>query len=431
MTYVKGLMDYIDQSPSNYHSIANQRKQLEQYGFVQLKENESWEIEAGNKYYVNRNNSALIAFSIPKTVCKAGESEHIYFNITASHCDSPALKIKNNPDITVENYYVKLNVEGYGGAIWHTWIDRPLSIAGRVFVEGEKECRLVDIKRDICMIPSLAIHMNRDINKGYEWNIQKDLLPLLSINPDTKLMDIVADSAGVSVDRIIGHDLYLYNRNAALLWGMEDEFLSAPRLDDQACAYASLVAICESVSEEESNFSSSVKVHAVFDNEEVGSSTIQGACSTFLKDTLERIVDCLGLSREEYHRAISDSFMLSLDNAHAIHPNYTEKCDPTNRPLLGNGIVLKFAGNQKYTTDGASAAKVRSFAKASDINLQTFHNKSDMAGGSTLGNLSANQVPVSTADIGIGQLAMHSCYETIAASDVKDIIKLIKTMYMN
>lgn len=468
MSFVKGLMNYINESPSNYHSIASQIRILSEAGFEQLRENENWKISTGRKYYVNRNDSAIIAFAIPEVINNLGVLENVKFNIMASHCDSPALKIKNNPDMTVENCYVKLNVEGYGGGIWHTWVDRPLSIAGRIFVQrgsdladtdcnlttkaGDCECQeiLVDINKNICMIPSLAIHMNRDINKGYEWNIQKDMLPLMTINPDKKLMDIVAEAAGVKTEDIISHDLYLYNRDDAIIWGAEDEFIAAPRLDDQACAYASLMAICEAsgdganvscggenMSEFDANMScdgvnasgNAIMVHAVFDNEEVGSSTIQGACSTFLKDTFERIVDCLGLSREEYHKAIANSFMFSADNAHALHPNYPEKCDPTNRPLLGKGVVLKFAGNQKYTTDGASAARTRSFARECGIELQTFHNKSDMAGGSTLGNLSANQVPVSTADIGIAQLAMHSCYETIAACDVDDMVRLAARMF--
>lgn len=417
MTYAEGLMEYIDSCPTNYHSIKKQTEILSAAGFKEIKENEKWEIVAGNKYYVNRNDSAIIAFTIPDKM------DDLRFNIMASHCDSPCFKVKNNPDIKVENHYIKLNVEGYGGAVLHTWIDRPLSVAGRIFIEGEKDSRLVDITKDVCMIPGLAIHMNRDINKGYEWNIQRDMLPLMTINPDIELMDIVAKAAGVSADKITGHDLYVYNREEAKRWGAEDEFISAPRLDDQACAYSSLKAICQA-----SN-SNAIMVHAVFDNEEVGSSTIQGACSTFLKDTLERITECLGLGKEDYHRAIADSFMFSADNAHALHPNYPDKCDPTNRPVMGKGVVLKFAGNQKYTTDGASAAMTRELAKACGVKLQTFHNKSDMAGGSTLGNLSANQVPVSTADIGIAQLSMHSCYETLAAVDVEDMVKLAKAMY--
>lgn len=436
MNYSEGLMKYIDSCPTNYHSVAKQMEILSEAGFKEIKECDNWSISAGDKFYVNRNNSAIIAFAVPKKL------EDIRFNIMASHCDSPNFKVKNNPDMKVENTYVKLNVEGYGGAVLHTWIDRPLSVAGRVFVEGEKECRLVDITKNICMIPGLAIHMNRDINKGYEWNIQRDMLPLMTINPDITLMDIVAKVTGVEADRIMGHDLYVYNREEAKRWGAEDEFVSAPRLDDQACAYSSLMALCEACGNSESV--GAIMVHAVFDNEEVGSSTIQGACSTFLKDTLERIIeslcqgeeksqsnDCFVSVRECYHKAIAKSFMFSADNAHALHPNYTDKCDPTNRPVMGKGVVLKFAGNQKYTTDGASAAKTRELARSCGVNLQTFHNKSDMAGGSTLGNLSANQVPVATADIGIAQLSMHSCYETLAGADIEDMVKLARTMYEN
>lgn len=419
MSYSEGLMEYINSCPTNYHSVRKQMEVLAAAGYSELKENESWKISMGCKYYVNRNNSAVIAFTIPENI------DNIRFNIMASHCDSPNFKVKNNPDMKVENHYVKLNVEGYGGAVLHTWVDRPLSVAGRIFVEGEKECRLVDITKDVCMIPGLAIHMNREINKGYEWNIQKDMLPLMTINPELSLMDIVAKAAGVDSSKIVSHDLYIYNREEARRWGAEEEFISAPRLDDQACAYSSLKAICEAKNQD------AVMVHAVFDNEEVGSSTIQGACSTLLKDTLERITECLGIGREGYHKAIADSFMFSADNAHALHPNYPDKCDPTNKPVMGKGVVLKFAGNQKYTTDGASAAKTHEIASKCGVNLQTFHNRSDMAGGSTLGNLSANQVPVLTADIGIAQLSMHSCYETLAAADVDDMVKLAKTMFEN
>lgn len=423
MSYIDGLMEYLNECVSNYHSIAKQAQVLKDYGFVRLKENECWKVEKAGKYFVERNDSAIIAFTIPKDI------QNIKFNICASHCDSPVFKIKNNPDMTVENTYVKLNVEGYGGSILHTWIDRPLSVAGRVFVDGENDARLVDINRDICMIPSLAIHMNRDINKGYEWNIQKDMLPLMTLDTDVTLMDLVAEAAGVKKEEIVSHDLYIYNRDEAKLWGAKQEFLSAPRLDDQACAFSSLIAMVKS--SEEAVLADAINIYVVFDNEEVGSSTIQGACSTFLKDTIERIVEALGLGREAYHRAIADSFMLSADNAHGVHPNYPDKCDPTNRPVLGKGVVVKFAGNQKYTTDGASAAKTYELAKKCKINLQTFHNRSDMAGGSTLGNLSANQIPVSTADIGIAQLAMHSCYETLAAKDVDDMVELMKTLYCN
>ncbi len=418
MSYAERLMSYLDESASVYHVIDVQTRLLKEAGYKQLKENEKWDIVPGNKYYVNRNMSSLIAFSIPKKM------ENVKFSIMATHSDSPCFRIKNNPDIKVENYYVKLNVEGYGGSILHCWIDRPLSVAGRIYVEGEENARLVNINRNICMIPSLAIHMNRDINKGYEWNIQKDMLALMTINPDIDLMDIIAKEAGVTKEQITGHDLYLYNRDRALRWGAEEEFIASAKLDDLASSYSSLMALIDSKDND-----NSIKLHAVFDNEEVGSSTIQGACSTFLKDTMERIADSAGLSREDYHRAVADSFMLSADNAHALHPNYPDKCDQTNKPLLGKGVVVKFAGNQKYTTDGASAAVVNRLAKQCNISLQTFHNRSDMAGGSTLGNLSANQVPVSTADIGIAQLAMHSCYETIAASDVEDMVALAKQLY--
>ena len=416
MSYINNLMKYIDECPSAYHVVAKQRELLDKAGFTALKETEKWKLIKGGKYYVTRNDSAIIAFVVPKTLKK------LRFRVIASHSDCPAFKIKNDPEIKVEDSYVKLNVESYGGAIYHTWLDRPLSVAGRVFLKGEDEARPVKIDKDICMIPSLAIHMNRDINKGYEWNVQRDLLPLLSLEPETKLMDLIAKEGGFDPASVTGHDLYLYNRENCKLWGPDDEFLSGQGLDDRACAFSSLMALLEVKK------GASIAVHAVFDNEEVGSSTRQGACSTFLKDVTDRIGDCLGYTSEDRIAAVSDSFLLSADNAHAMHPNYPDKCDPTNRPILGKGIVLKFAGNQKYTTDGKTAAMVRKYAEKAGVTLQNFHNRSDMAGGSTLGNLSANQVAFPSADIGIGQLAMHSVYETIGTKDVDALVLLARSV---
>ena len=269
--------------------------------------------------------------------------------------------------------------------------------------------------------------MNRDANKGYEWNIQKDMLPLMTLDTELSLMDIVAKEAGVDKSKIISHDLYLYNRDKAKIWGAEEEFLSAARLDDQACAFSALTALINSCGN--NKCSNAINIHVVFDNEEVGSSSIQGACSTLLKDTLERITEGVGITKEDYHRAIADSFMFSADNAHALHPNYTDKCDPTNRPVLGKGVVIKFAGNQKYTTDAESAAFVWKLADKAQIKLQKFHNNSNIAGGSTLGNLLVHSLPILCADVGIPQLAMHSAYETCAISDAEDMYKLGLELY--
>lgn len=417
MNIVDRLTKAIQNSPTAYQLVKVQKDRLTEAGFVELFENRHWEILPGGRYFTIRNGSALVAWSIPKEPKK--------FMMMASHSDSPCFQIKNNPDMKVEDAYLKLNVESYGGGIYSTWLDRPLSVAGRVFTGDENNCEehLVDFDRDFCMIPSLAIHMNRDVNKGYEWNVQKDLLPLMSSDASLTFRQVLASELGDVSGDILGADLYVYNRDTCRIWGAESEFYSAPRLDDQACAHLSLMGLLDSTPVD------AIALHAVFDNEEVGSSSRQGACSTFLKDVLERIANGLNLSREDYLRMLADSFIFSADNAHALHPNYPEKCDPTNHPVLGGGVVLKFSANKKYTTDGCSAAKARQIGDKAGIKFQEFHNRSDIPGGSTLGNLSANQVPVCTADIGIAQLAMHSAYETCGIADVEAFYKLACALY--
>ena len=327
----------------------------------------------------------------------------------ASHSDSPSLKIKENPEIEVENAYIKLNVERYGGMILSPWFDRPLSVAGRLIVrqDGKIREKMVAVDRDLLVIPNLAIHMNREVNDGYKYNVQKDMLPLFSDKEGKgRFMETVAEAAEVKTEDILGHDLFLYDRTPGTLWGVNEEFVSAPRLDDLQCAFSSMEGFLQGNREE------SISVHCVLDNEEVGSSTRQGAASAFLKDTLMRINMGLGRTQEEYYMALADSFMISADNAHALHPNYTDKTDPVNRPVLNEGIVIKYNANQKYCTDGVSAAIFKDICDRAKVPYQTFVNRSDMAGGSTLGNISNTQVPVKTVDIGLAQLAMHSVYET-------------------
>ena len=306
-----------------------QKEILAQAGFTQLHENAAWKLKAGGAYYVIRNSSAIIAFRIPKKPFSSAR-------IVASHADAPAFKIKNAPDMKVENAYVKWNVEGYGGAILSTWFDRPLSVAGRVFVKSGAKIteRPVDLSRDICMIDSLAIHMDRDMNKGHAWEIQKELLPLVSTDADVTLTELLAKELKVKEDAIVSFDLFLYNRQEPRVWGAKQEFLSAPRIDDTACAYASLRAITDTAAPK------SLALHAVFDNEEVGSSSMQGASSTFLSDTIHRIALAMLMGDEEEMCMLADSFLLSADNGHALHPNYPQKCDPTNRPVMGRGVLL-------------------------------------------------------------------------------------------
>ncbi len=419
-TYPIGtLMKLIKDSPSCFHVISNIKSILSEQNFIQLSEKEKWQLEPGNSYFVIRNSSSLIAFSIP-------ESSVDSYRIIASHSDFPCFKIKENPEIIVENHYQKLNVEKYGGMLMAPWMDRPLSIAGRVFIDTENgiQEKLVCIDKDLVLIPNLAIHMNREANDGYKYNAQKDMLPLFGdVSSEKEFMTLLADIIGIDSDKILGHDLYLYNRQKPSLWGASEEYLSAPRLDDLECVYGSLSGFLSGKKEKHT------AIYCVFDNEEVGSSTKQGAASTFLSDTLYRICKSLGLDREHYMQQLANSFMISADNAHAVHPNHPEKSDPSNRPYLNEGIVLKFNGNQKYCTDGASAAFFRKLCMEHDIPVQTFANRSDMPGGSTLGNIASTLVPITAVDIGLPQLAMHSPYETAGVKDWDAFVKLSQIFY--
>lgn len=413
------LLEFIEKSPTSFHVVNNMARELREAGFHPLYEEEAWELRAGEKYYVTRNASSLIAFSVP-----AGEMKS--FQIIASHGDSPTFKLKENPEIDVEQHFVKLNVEKYGGMLMAPWFDRPLSLAGRLLVREEDRIttRLVNVDRDLVLIPSLAIHMNRKFNDGYVYNPQVDLLPLFG-GAGTKgsLMKILGEYAGVSPDDVLGMDIYLYNRVKGTIWGAQEEFVSSGRLDDLQCVFSSLKALLCSENQEH------VMMHCVLDNEEVGSLTRQGAASTFLKDTLERIAGGLGMDREDYLRAIASSFMLSADNSHSVHPNYMDKSDKSNRPYINGGIVLKFNANQKYTTDGISAAIFRTICRQAQVPCQIYVNRSDIPGGSTLGNISNNQVSIHMADIGLAQLAMHSPYETGGVKDTEYMIEAARTFY--
>lgn len=413
------LLDFIEKSPTAFQAVDEMQKRLTENGFEVLSEKEYWKLIPGGKYLVTRNNSALIAFCIP-------EKESRVFHIMASHSDSPSFKIKENPEIKVDNSYVKLNVEKYGGMLMAPWFDRPLSVAGRVIIRrngGLKE-KLINIKRDLVMIPNLAIHMNREANNGVSYNPQKDLQPLFAVgNTDRTLLEIIAEQTGVKKEDIISHDLFLYNRMPGTIWGADKEFASSARLDDLQCAFASMEGLLRAQNHE------SIAVHCVMDNEEVGSGTKQGAASTFLKDTLLRINMGLGRTYEEYLMTLAGSFMVSADNAHALHPNYTDKTDPTNHPVLNKGIVIKFNANQKYCTDAVSAAIFKELCTKAGVPYQTFVNRSDIAGGSTLGNISNTQVPMNTVDIGLPQLAMHSPYETAGVKDTEYLVRAAEELF--
>ncbi len=421
-TISKELIHFIESSPSCFHAVNFMEDLLLKEQFIQLRENEKWRIQRGGRYFVVRNGSALIAFTVP-------EQDFPGMRIMASHSDSPSFKIKENPELESENHYIRLNVEGYGGMLCAPWFDRPLSVAGRVITKnkdtGNFEARLINIDRDLVMIPSLAIHMNREANKGYSYNIQKDMLPLYGgISAKGTFLKTVADAAGIKEDEILGHDLFLYNRQKGSVWGASQEYISGPRLDDLQCAFASLKGFLAAPRK------SFLAVHCVLDNEETGSATKQGAASTFLYDTLTRAYCGLGMTKEDYLIHLADSFMISADNAHAVHPNYTDKADPSNRPFLNGGIVIKFNAGQKYCTDALSAAMFRDICREAGVPVQTFANRSDMAGGSTLGNISNTRVALNTVDIGLPQLAMHSPYETAGAEDTGYLIKAAEEFFL-
>lgn len=415
----KKLLKFIQKSPTAFQAVEEMSQRLQKEGFKELKEEKHWDLKAGGNYFVTRNHSAVIAFSIPKKPAWK-------FHIMASHSDSPALKIKENPEMEVEKAYIKLNVERYGGMLLAPWFDRPLSVAGRLIVRknGEIQEKLVAVDKDLLVIPNLAIHMNREVNDGYKYNVQKDMLPLYSdYDGKGSFMKLMAAETDVAEEDSLGHDLFLYDRTPGTVWGANEEFISAPRLDDIQCAFASLEGFLRGERKE------SIAVHCVLDNEEVGSTTKQGAASTFLKDTLMRINMGLGRTQEEYLMTLADSFMVSADNAHALHPNHTDKTDPVNRPVLNGGIVIKYNANQKYCTDGVSAAIFKDICDRAEVPYQTFVNRSDMAGGSTLGNISNTQVPMKTVDIGLAQLAMHSVYETTGAKDTESLAKAAAVLF--
>ena len=410
----KKLFDYIAASPTAYHATAHTAEMLREAGYKELFENESWKLKSGRGYFVRRNGSSLIAFRVPNT-------EATGFMITASHCDSPCFKIKENPEIA-DKYYVKLSTEGYGGMIYASWMDRPLSVAGRVTVKTEKgiEIRLVDAKEPVAIIPNVAIHMNRQVNSGYSYNAAVDMLPLYGGEKDS-FMDRIAKLAGVSAGDIVTTDLFLYNPQKGYEWG---SYVSAPRLDDLQCAFASLTAFVESADSLVVN--SAIPVYALFDNEEVGSQTKQGAASTFLFDVTARVAAALG---SQHPCLVANSFMVSCDNAHACHPNHPEFSDKNHTVYMNEGIVIKYNANQKYTTDAVSAALFKLICAEAKSPVQYYANRADMAGGSTLGNIANTQVSLNTVDIGLAQLAMHSSFETAGKKDTKYLVSALSKFY--
>lgn len=418
---ISELTTFIEHAPTAFHAIAELKEILNKEGFEELKESEKWNVEPGKRYYVTRNNSSIIAL-------KAGKKLDDYsFHVTTSHSDSPTFKLKENAEIEVAKKYTMLNTEGYGGMICSTWFDRPLSLAGRVMVKNGEgiKTRLVKVDRDLLMIPSLAIHMDRKINAGRPINKQIDMLPILSgsAKEPGAVRTLIAGELGVKEADIYGMDLFLYNRMKAVRWGSDGEFIGCARLDDLQCAFTSMKGFLAAENDQ------NINVYACFDNEEVGSGTKQGAASTFLYDVLWRVNKALGKGEEEFYRAVAGSFMLSCDNAHAVHPNYRQKTDATNCVYMNEGIVVKSHAGQKYTSDAVSVAVFKMICEKAGVPLQYFSNRSDEAGGSTLGNIAMAQVSMNTVDIGLPQLAMHSAYETAGVKDTEYMVKAVETFY--
>lgn len=410
------LLQFIERCPSPFHTVEATKELLQEQGYQELSEADSWKIAPGGKYFVTRNHTAVIAFAIPKGPYRG-------FHMTAAHSDSPAFRLKENPEMPFQVAYTRLNVEKYGAMLMQTWLDRPLSVAGRVFVDTEEglQERLIRIEEDLMVIPNLAIHMNREANEGVKLSTQTDMCPVIAAtgSPDM-FRKRIALEADTQPEHILGQDLYLYTRQRGVLLGMEKDMILSPRLDDLECVYGTARAFAES---EPSCY---INVCAVLDNEEVGSATRQGADSDFLYHTLKRIVYGLGGSEEEYMRLLAESFLISADNAHAVHPNHPEKADPVNRPVLNGGIVIKYSSNQKYTTDAYSGSVMKKLCMEANVPYQIFYNHSDVLGGSTLGNISSGHVSVAAADIGLAQLAMHSAVETAGVKDIGYLIQVMK-----
>ena len=414
MKTAEAFLDFARRSPTAFQATAALAELLDAGGACRLQETEEWTLAPGRLYYVTRNQSSLIAFRLPESGRPAP------FRVIAAHSDSPLLKLKPAAAETVLDHYVRLNVEKYGGAILSTWLDRPLSVAGRVAVRTERglESRLVDLARDAALIPNLPIHMNRTVNDGYAFNAQVDLLPLYG----GSLMKDVAEAAGADPEQVAAADLYLYNRTPGSIWGTNGAYFSSPRIDDLECAWTAVKAFLQAAPAE-----NAIPVCAVFDNEEVGSTSRMGAAGTFLPDVLSRCAAALGVTESGRRALGAAGFMLSADNAHAVHPNHPEKYDADNRCWMNGGVVIKHHAGQKYTTDAVSDAVFGELCRRAGVPVQHFANRSDLVGGSTLGNLAMTQMSMTTVDIGLAQLAMHSCYETAGCDDADWMILAMRT----
>lgn len=421
------LIEFLYKSPTAYHSVKVIKEVLTSKGFIEIKEEEKWNLQKEGKYYVAKNDSALIAFTVGR-----GEIEEAGFKLIGAHTDSPGFRIKAKPEMLSENKYIKLNTEVYGGPLLYTWFDRPLGIAGKVALKGESTLKprveLININRPILIIPSVAIHMNRNVNEGFAVNKQKDTLPLLGLinekfEKDNYLIKILAEELKVEADEIIGFDLGLYEIEKGSIMGINEEFISAGRLDDLWMVYAGMKALIDS------DINASTNVLVCVDNEEIGSHTAQGADSALLLNILERITIALGKDKEGLYRALANSIMISADLAHAVHPNAEEKHDPTNRPVLGEGPVLKTAASGSYSTDSYNAAIFEGLCKAAGVPYQSFFNRSDVRGGSTIGPMTSSRLTIPVMDMGAPLLSMHSIRELASVKDNYYTIKLFTEFY--
>lgn len=418
MSQIQNLLAFINQSPTAFHAVHNIRQAFDNAGFRHLHEDDMWSLRPGEKYYLTRGGTSVIGFVLPQDPAGKG------FHIVATHSDSPSFKLKENPDLRFENN-IRVNIEKYGSMLLSSWFDRPLSIAGRIYYEENNvlECRLVDLRNITCLIPSVAVHLRSDTaEKPAPRQLHIDLVPLAGQGKGS-LRAKIAKATGIPAEAVLSHDLYLYNTEEGFLWGSENEFYSAPRIDNLSCSYAAMEAFIHSEPQ------SKIPVFAAFDNEEIGSVGRQGALSDFMASVLERICLSQGKSREEYLCHLPASFLLSADNAHAVHPNHPELSDAENKVCVNGGIVIKRNASLRYTTDAFSSSYIQKLCRDLNLPLQHYANRSDMLGGSTLGTLLQTDVSIPAADIGLAQWAMHSSLETAGSFDIDPMIRFLTHFY--
>lgn len=425
--FAENMLDFIYESPTQFNAVAVSAEMLEKNGFEKLNPKENWKLEVGKKYYTTKNSSALVAFKV-----NSDKVEKEGFRIIGSHTDSPGFRIKPNAEMESCGAYLKLNTEGYGGMILSTWLDRPLAMAGRVFLRGENPFKpvekIVNINKPVCIIPNLAIHMNRSINDGYKYNKQTDMLPLVGLineqlEKDNYMIKLLASELNVEIEEIIDFDIFLYEYEKGCFTGANEEFISTGRLDNLSMYYSSVEALLDSDSK------SGISIAVGFDNEEVGSSTKQGADSNMLLNILERICISLGKDRQLFFEAIENSFIISSDLAHAVHPNVNGMADPTNRPVMGKGPVIKVHAGQAYTSDGYSISVYKEICRECGVEYQEFVNKSDQRGGSTIGPISSTHIDIPSVDIGAPILSMHSIRELGCSEDFYNTYKTFVKFY--